>query len=250
MVGALHDVREHKQVVSVLVHRRWVRQPAEPVGRERPRRARALAAKERADARRACASAAHRHARHAAAAERALPLLLALLHEHLQLALRSSTVRNDALLARRGDAMLGVNVRERLELLADGALHRVALEKVAVDLFHLVAMRHGARRVLAARSVHEHGGGSNLQPLLLAGGGGGSRSRGRYGAARCGGAWCRARYARRRLRPRQPRYTARRARLPTGGGGGRGRTTKSSDHTRTWHARERHARNRSPCDAR
>eukprot|EP00964_Phaeocystis_antarctica_P091715 scaffold58867_cov65-Phaeocystis_antarctica.AAC.10 len=133
--------------------------------------------------------------------------------------------------------MLGVNVRERLELLADGALHRVALEKVAVDPLHLVAMRHGARRALAARSVHEHGGGSDLQPLLPAGGGGGSKSRGRCGAARCGTAWCAARYAGRRLRPRKPGYTARRARLPTGGGGGRGRTTKSSDSvTRLWRA--------------
>ena len=93
-------------------------------------------------------AAAHPHLLRHPAVDAAL--LRALRHQRLELHLGARAVRDHALLAGDDGAVLGVDVGERLELLADGAVGGGALEEVGVDLLHLVAVRHlmrgGGRR--------------------------------------------------------------------------------------------------------
>ena len=159
-VGALHHVRKHEQVVCLRLHAAVVEAAGDAVhAHPSPHAHRGAAAGHHLHGR---ARVAHAHA-HAGAPRRALVAL----HQRLQLLLCARAVRDDALLARLRVAVLGVDVGERPQLLADGAVRRGALEEVGVDLLHLVAVRHRAVGVAAARRVHEHRRRGHLEPLLL-----------------------------------------------------------------------------------
>jgi hypothetical protein len=167
--GALHHVREDEQVVclGLRIHlldgRPVARRRADPHmgGRDAPVR---QGRQERPRLQQTSGSAAAIRAADATgrSGARVLRRALPASDQGLQLPLGCCAVGDDAGLPGGRDAVLSVDEGEGLEPLADGALRLPAFEEVCVDLLHLVAVRHRARRVLARRRMHEDGGRGNL----------------------------------------------------------------------------------------
>ena len=134
-----HDVGEHEEVMRLClrVHRRLQRHARRARVTHQPAARGGARAGGTPDPRGESAplrggggqsAAAARDRRHAAAAARCPPVggaqpgRAAALHDHLELALGLRAIRDHALLPRYGHAMLRVDVCERLQLLADGAV--------------------------------------------------------------------------------------------------------------------------------